>query len=151
MKTVEGDLIKLALEGEFDVIVHGCNCFCTMGAGIAKQIKAVFPEAYEVDLDSEEGDKEKLGSYTSVRVQRNDRELVIINAYTQYNWRGKGPKADYDAIAEVMKRIKNDFHGLRIGYPLLGAGLAGGDWEIISQIIGKELVDENHCLVKFKS
>ena len=23
---IQGDLIKLALEGNFDVIAHGCNC-----------------------------------------------------------------------------------------------------------------------------
>jgi O-acetyl-ADP-ribose deacetylase (regulator of RNase III) len=38
IKYVDGDLIKLALKGEFDVIVHGCNCFCQMGAGIAPQM-----------------------------------------------------------------------------------------------------------------
>ena len=42
MKTVKGDLIHLALAGEFDVIVHGCNCYCTMGVGIAKTIKQKF-------------------------------------------------------------------------------------------------------------
>ena len=31
MKEVFGDLIELALVGKFDVIVHGCNCFSTMG------------------------------------------------------------------------------------------------------------------------
>lgn len=31
MKEVTGDLIKLAQDGQFDVIVHGCNCFCTNG------------------------------------------------------------------------------------------------------------------------
>jgi O-acetyl-ADP-ribose deacetylase (regulator of RNase III) len=46
MKVTEGDLIKKAKEGEFDLIVHGCNCFCTMGGGIAKGIKREFPEAY---------------------------------------------------------------------------------------------------------
>ncbi|RYD20572.1 MAG: hypothetical protein EOP88_14530 [Verrucomicrobiaceae bacterium] len=40
MKTVAGDLIQLAKNGEFDLIVHGCNCMCTMGAGVAKGIKA---------------------------------------------------------------------------------------------------------------
>jgi len=39
MKIVNGDLIKMALAGEFDVIVHGSNCFCNFGAGIAKQIR----------------------------------------------------------------------------------------------------------------
>lgn len=37
MQNIKGDLIELALVGEFDVIVHGCNYFCTMGASIAKQ------------------------------------------------------------------------------------------------------------------
>lgn len=33
MKYIIGDLLKLADDGQFDVIVHGCNCFNTMGAG----------------------------------------------------------------------------------------------------------------------
>ncbi len=45
MKIIKGDLIKLALDGKFDVIIHGCNCYCTMGAGFAKAIQAEFPEA----------------------------------------------------------------------------------------------------------
>ena len=45
MKIIEGDLIQLALDGEFDLIIHGCNCFCSMGAGIAKSIREIFPEA----------------------------------------------------------------------------------------------------------
>jgi len=42
------------------------------------------------------------------------------------------------------------FSGKRIAYPLLGAGLAGGDWDIISKIISKVLENEDHTLVKFK-
>ena len=49
MQTRSGDLIALAKAGEFDVIVHGCNCQCAMDAGIAKQIKAEFPAAYAAD------------------------------------------------------------------------------------------------------
>lgn len=39
MNSIKGDLIKLAIDSEFDLIIHGCNGFCTMGAGIAKTIK----------------------------------------------------------------------------------------------------------------
>jgi O-acetyl-ADP-ribose deacetylase (regulator of RNase III) len=39
MNVTEGDLIKFALDARFDVIIHGCNCRCVMGAGIAKIIK----------------------------------------------------------------------------------------------------------------
>lgn len=35
MNIIKGDLIALVLEGRFDVIVHGCNCMCVMGAGLA--------------------------------------------------------------------------------------------------------------------
>ena len=39
MKTRLGDLIEMAVCGDFNLIAHGCNCFCTMGAGIAKGIR----------------------------------------------------------------------------------------------------------------
>ena len=42
MKEIQGDLIKLAIAGEFNVIAHGCNCMQNMGAGIAKQIAKKF-------------------------------------------------------------------------------------------------------------
>lgn len=41
-KYKDGDLISLALSGEFDVIAHGCNCFCNMGAGIAVSMRNTF-------------------------------------------------------------------------------------------------------------
>ena len=149
MNIVQGDLIKLALEGEFDVIVHGCNCFCTMGAGIAKAIKSEFPEAYSADLETQKGDRDKLGSFSSATVSRNGHEIIIVNAYSQFHWRGNGNKADYEAIKSIFSLIKKKYSDKKIGYPLIGAGLAGGNWEIISQIIEKALINENHTLVQF--
>lgn len=149
MKIVKGDLIKLALEGKFDVIVHGCNCFCTMGAGIAKAIRSELPEAYEADCRTEEGSKGKLGTYSHANIERNGKEINVINAYTQYDFKGPAMKADYDAIRSVFKNIKSDFSGKRIGYPKIGAGLAGGDWDKISKIIDEELINEDHTLVEF--
>lgn len=150
MNKIQGDLIKLAIEGEFDVIIHGCNCFCTMGAGIAKIIKQKFPEAYQADLETDKGVKSKLGSISWAKSKTLNGELIIVNGYTQYNWRGRGVKADYKAIRKVFKLVKEEFSGLRIGYPAIGAGLAGGDWEIISGIISEELKDENHKFVEYK-
>ena len=61
MNVVTGDLLRLALDGRFDVIVHGCNCQCAMGKGIALSIKQQFPEAYDADLHTQKGDRAKLG------------------------------------------------------------------------------------------
>ena len=46
-----------------------------------------------------------------------------------------------------MKKLKRDFSGKRIGYPRIGAGLAGGDWSTIYQIIDDELQGEDQTLV----
>jgi O-acetyl-ADP-ribose deacetylase (regulator of RNase III) len=150
MHTEKGDLIQKAKAGEFDVIVHGCNCFCTMGAGIAKTIKQVFPAAYEADLATAAGDAAKLGTYSQALVEASGKPLLIINAYTQYQWRGSGRLADYDAIRQVFRRLKQECQGKRLGYPAIGAGLAKGDWAIIAAIIKKELAGENHVFVKWE-
>ena len=121
-----------------------------MGAGIAKAVRDQFPAAYEADLATEEGSREKLGSYSSAEVAIDDHQLTVVNAYTQFNYRGAGIKADYEAIREVFGKIRSDFKGKRIGYPMLGAGLAGGDWDTISSIIHEELKGEDHTLVVFK-
>lgn len=150
MNKVKGDLIKLAIEGEFDLIIHGCNCFCTMGAGIAKTIKQTFPEAYKADLATQKGDKLKLGTISWAKSKTKNGELIIVNGYTQFNWRGRRRKVDYEAIKEVFKTVKEEFSGLRIGYPAIGAGLAGGDWQIISEIIEEQLKDEDHTFVEYQ-
>jgi len=145
MRVIEGDLLGLALDGVFDVIVHGCNCQCVMGAGIAKAIKAQFPEAYEADCKTDKGSYEKLGTYSTATVGG----LTIVNAYTQFHWKGKSVKVDYEAIGSVFRALKKEFPNKKIGYPLIGASLAGGDWKIIEAIINKELEGENHTLVRF--
>ena len=85
MKTISGDLIHLAKSGDFDLIVHGCNCFCTMGPGIAKAIKAVFPAACDADLATAKGDRSKLGTCTFAVIDQNGAPLVLVNAYTQFD------------------------------------------------------------------
>jgi len=150
MDSVEGDLVDLTLQGEFDVIVHGCNCFCSMSAGIAKAIQEEFPEAYAADLVTIKGDHNKLGDYSYATVERDSKEITIVNGYTQFHYQGDGPLVDYDAVRQLFQRIKSDFAGRRIGYPKIGAGLAGGDWPTIAAIIDEELAGENHTLVLFK-
>ena len=151
MKERYGDLIDLAIAGEFDVIVHGCNCFCTMGNGIAKSIKHYFPMAYIADAETTAGDKDKLGTYSSAVIElERDKRVVVVNAYTQYGYRRTGRNADYEAIERVFAQIKHDFTGKRIGYPLIGAGLAGGDWSVIADIINAQLDQEDHTLVRLE-
>lgn len=147
MDRVVGDLVELAVDGKFDVIIHGCNCFCTMNAGIAKAIQEEFPEAYAADLVTNKGDRHKLGDFSHATVHRGDHMITIINGYTQFNYQGNEVLVDYDAIRQVFAKVKKQFPGKRIGYPKIGAGLGGGDWDRIRMIINDELAGENHTLV----
>ncbi|MFH2059998.1 MAG: macro domain-containing protein [Pseudomonadota bacterium] len=149
MKIIKGDLIQLAITGQFDVIIHGCNCFCSMGAGIAKQIKEHFPQAYQADLDTTPGDRQKLGNFSCVQVKKGGNFFTIVNGYTQYNHSGSGPLVDYDAVEQLFIKIKKEYTGLKIGFPKIGAGLAKGDWNIISKIIDATLKGEDRSLVVY--
>jgi len=151
MKHIKGDLLKLAKEGAFDVIAHGCNCFCTMSAGIAKGVATCFPQAYETDRRTLKGDRAKLGTCTSAEISLDRRTLVVVNAYTQYDFRGSGLKADYQAILSCMQWIARSFPGKRIGLPRIGAGLGGGDWARIEAIIEKELGSHDVTVVEYQA
>ena len=152
MKRLEGDLLAYAELGHFDVIVHGCNCHCEMGAGIARAIKERFPEAYEADCLTLPGDRAKLGKLTEARVKRGEIQFTVVNGYTQFDWGGAGDLGtgvlvDYEALRLVMREVKVRYAGKRIAYPKIGGGLAKGDWGAIEAIISEELEGEDHTLV----
>lgn len=144
IQTIKGDLVRQA--AQFNVIVHGCNCFCTMESGIAPQIKAKWPEAYAVDCKTEKGNKSKLGTISHT----NQTKPIIVNAYTQYKYGRLGRHCDYNALRSCMKEIRTKFAGKKIGMPKIGAGLAGGDWNIIQRIIFEELNKEDITIVEWE-
>ena len=147
MKTMKGDLLHLARQGHFDVIVHGCNCFRRMDAGIARQIQWEYPEAYETDCLTPLGDEGKLGT---INLTETKDGFTIVNAYTQYGFGAGKVHANYKAILECFRLIARRFPESRIGYPMIGAGLARGDWNIIYPIIKDALYDMDHTLVIYE-
>jgi len=114
MNVITGDLLRLALDGRFDVIVHGCNCQCAMGKGIALSIKQQFPEAYDADLRTPKGDRAKLGTISTAEIERPPARFTVVNAYTQFHYRGEGVLADYDAIRSAFRLVGQRFTGRRI-------------------------------------
>lgn len=145
---VKGDLIAMAKNGDFDIIVHGCNCHCTMGSGIAAQIKHQFHAAYAADLCTTSG-VDKRGTFTwaqypgeSLGPQEEEGGLIIVNAYTQFSFGTKQDLFDYIGFRRILRQLKIFAReGAKIGFPQIGAGLAGGDWERIKAIIQEELAD----------
>ena len=140
MNSIRGDLLHMALSGQFDIIVQGCNCFNTMGSGIAAQIREVFPDAWEADQATLAGSYDKLGNYTwaTHALSEHDQKLIVVNAYTQYRFNGSGQREDhfnYIAFRLILEKLAQRWPGRRWGFPAIGCGLAGGDRGIIMDMI----------------
>ncbi|MBC7655301.1 MAG: DUF1768 domain-containing protein [Oligoflexus sp.] len=143
-----GNLIEQAKNGEFDVIIHGCNSFHTMGAGIAKHIKTNFPEAFEADKKTGYGDKDKIGTFSEATVERNGHTFTIINAYTQYRYGNERDQFEYDSFPQLLQDIKARFQGKRVSLPLIGCGLAGGNEPRILKMIKENFEGLDYKLVE---
>jgi O-acetyl-ADP-ribose deacetylase (regulator of RNase III) len=140
------------------IVVQGCNAKGVMGKGLAKQIRDRHPVVFETYRREYETRGLPLGSIVWVA---DGPHRVFANAITQDDYR-RDPRepaihADYVAIAQVvdyldaiaMLSLKETFHAdifettgvrfdepvERIALPLIGAGLAGGSWKMISSII----------------
>jgi O-acetyl-ADP-ribose deacetylase (regulator of RNase III) len=141
VKYVTGNL----LEAPETVIMHGCNAQGVMGSGVARQIRALHPIAYEVYREAydtrtvvERG--LPLGSFSVAQ----DGDRTIVNAVTQ-EFFGRDPDVvyvSYDAITRLCESLAQDprFAGVDIAIPRIGAGLANGRWEIIEGILARALV-----------
>jgi len=150
-KEINGNLISLAKEGNYDLIIQGCNCFCTMKAGFAKDVARNFVDAVRVDAKTIKGDITKLGNYTIGKYQHyNQPSFLIINCYTQYRADRTSMQLDYEALILCLRKINFNFSGKKIGVPLIGCGLAGGDWNIVKGILQTELVDMDVTVVHYE-
>ena len=134
IKYLNGNL----LDSDCDVICHGCNCFHAMNSGIAREIRSTYPESYSADVsDSIKGDKKKLGDFTFAKTKHKslDKDVIVSNCYTQYNYGGNQINGDYIAIKKVMQKIKDTFPTQKIGMNKIGCGLGGLSWNKVESII----------------
>ena len=135
---IEKRIGNLLEQQDLDAFVHQCNCFCTMGGGIAREISEKYPELYEADLATKSGDKKKLGTFSFVKT--HDGKLGY-NLYSQFNYGRNGQHTDYEAILAGLLKIKlhvkeNVSSTARIGLPfMMGCGLGGGNWDIVNGIL----------------
>lgn len=138
MELIKADILANLPIDKTTLILHGCNCFHTMGAGIAAYLARKFPIIKSVDRLTPYGDVNKLGTFSVAIVEKR---LIIFNCYTQYK---TGPRAcNYEAIGNVLKAISENDHVMggntEIRSPQIGCGLAGGDWNKVEPLFDEFL------------
>lgn len=137
----QGDVLKALKSGMIDAVAHGVNCSGGFGSGIAKQIMEEYPEVRASYIADFNMGAWELGRIAPVRVNNFQ---YIINCATQLRYghkpelQPKGMYCSYEAIKMVMQKLAAIRLGTVIGMPMIGAGLANGDWNIIEQIINEE-------------
>lgn len=135
LKHTKGNLLDLAEAGKFNVVVQGCNCFNTMGGGIAREIRERYPHVAEVDSVTSRGDYNKLGNWTSAAVMGDEFRFMLINAYTQFNMSTGEDVFEYIAFQLILQKLAYTYPQGRFGFPYIGMGLAGGDKDIIMPML----------------
>lgn len=146
IQTKYGDLLSVTS----GYIIQGVNSQGVMNSGVAKAIRDKYPKVYNAYINHYKSGNMKVGTFSGTRVDSSElveEALFIINAVTQEHY-GRDPNkvyVDYDGLRMCFTQI-NDFvldmlSPKVVNFPLIGCGLANGDWNIVSQIIDEELDD----------
>jgi O-acetyl-ADP-ribose deacetylase (regulator of RNase III) len=135
----EGDVLESI--ADFNYIAHGVNCQGVMGGGIALQIKTQYPmtfHKYKKACNDAAFEKQHLLGQIVI-----DGENKLIHCFTQlyYGNQSHVKYVSYDAIHGCFNRINSQLPGSSIVIPKIGAGLGGGNWEVIARIIDSVTAD----------
>ena len=130
-------------------ILHVCNTLGLWGAGFVMAVSRRWPEPEEAYYAlGETCNGYSLGNVQAVQVED---ELWVVNMIGQagVGSRDGSPPIRYSAIRTALKQVAvmaldPEYRGLykavSIHGPRFGAGLAGGDWNTIEQIINETLI-----------
>lgn len=153
MNTVYGNL----LETDVYLIAHQVNCLGIMGGGVARQIKEKWNYVYTEYRDyiesykNHNNQKSPLGTACSSVVDNH----LIINIFGQEDVSCNYCMTDYNAVRTAFEdfiseyrrsqRITDDTQ-IQIAIPYkFGCGLAGGDWNIMTELL-EDIEKQNNVL-----
>lgn len=157
VKIIDGNIFSTSAR----YICHQVNCQGRMGSGVAKQVRALFPDAYKrykALCDADKENRFRLGLQKSSllgRVQfvpevdclvsEGANKRIICNMFAQdfYGYDGE-MYTDYDAFSRCLTEIRRRVPtGETISMPYkIGCGLGGGDWNTIYKMIELELGED---------
>ena len=158
LRTETGNLVT----GNYPIFCQQVNCKGVMGAGLAKQIRNVYPEVYnEYKYVCNNGDA-YLGNIQLV--ETND-DRICVNMFAQYSYGRNDRYTNYEAFMKCLLELEqfvtsyaatvkmNMTENKVVAFPMyIGCGLAGGDWnKILSMLKGfSERIPWDVVLVKLK-
>lgn len=134
LKYVSGDLItfirnELLIGEGMHYFAHGANCRGQMGGGVAAALARTFPEVLRADKTFWVPFGEaRLGKASMADLSSG---VKVFNLYSQLDG---GPCFSGEALASALADVRA--RGVcRLTIPKIGAGIGGGNWEDIAEIL----------------
>ena len=156
-EVIDGNLLDFP--NDINAIAHSCNTMHIMGAGIAKQIKDRYPEAYEADWKAFNHEYDHNGQYVhwlgKFSKAKINGDKYIYNMYNQASIGSGSRQVHYEKFWQALKKVEQDLYEMNVNKheydgsapPILGlpygisCGLAGGNWGIIKAMIDDIFLD----------
>lgn len=143
VKCTDGDL----LETDVEIIIHQTNCYGVMGAGLALQIKKKYPDVYAQYYHMCKSANKPSDLLGECLILQTDDGKYVANVFGEEKYWPKGVRhTDYSALEGGLKFLKFWMvsHEIKTcGCPhLMGCGLAGGDWDVVKEILEKIFNDD---------
>jgi len=127
-----GDLLNT----EAKYICHCVNAQGVMGSEVAKAIRLKYPRAFEIYREAYEENRLTLGSVIGADCESH----IILNLVGQEFYGTDRVHVDYRALRKGFSLINKNVRG-EVAFPLIGCGLAGGEWKIVSAILEEEAIN----------
>lgn len=158
-KEIDGDIFEYIDTGEYDVIIHGCNCFSKQKSGIAYPIsKKFYTDQYYMERNNHPLNIDEKSRYNKLGCIEWENKYIdpillgktiaVANCYTQYH---PGADARYNAIGMCFDKLNFIFKGKDLIMPQVGCGIGGLSIEIVKQLIHTKLKDlKTVTLINYK-
>jgi N-glycosidase YbiA len=145
---ISGDLFDN--EHHAQVFAHGCNCQGSMGAGVARTIRARYPEMYEEYRHRCKAEPRRF-NLGDCWLWKADDQPWVFNLGTQEGyWRSR---ASYEAIETALKEMRRqaDVEGITtVAMPRIGVGYGGLSWKKVRVIVEEVFADWPGTLVVYE-
>jgi len=131
---IDGDILK----SNCNIVCQQVNCRGVMGAGLAKQIREKYPNVFKEYKDMCAQHREQLlGLVQCVEVEQGK---TICNLFGQNGYGRDRQYTEYEKLEGCFKYIAYRAYWSKetVAIPYgIGCGLAGGNWDIVVDMINK--------------
>ena len=129
---------------EYEAVLIGTNTYCTMSQGIQLKVMLNYHYAYEKNLETKYGDKNKLGTLLECKSE-GEPTFCLCFITSGYNFRPdlSSDYLDYESLEKCLKLVNVLYKGKKIATTLLGSSRfdGNGDRKRIEEIFNSTIKD----------